>query len=41
MSDFMVQQGISVGRIVAAAVCGGFVGCERQSKKRRLGLGPM
>lgn len=38
MSDFMVQQGIYVGRIVAAAVCGGFVGYERQSRKKTAGL---
>ena len=34
MNQFVTEQLIYVLRLVAAALCGGLIGCERQSKKK-------
>ena len=37
MNQFVTEQLIYVLRLVAAALCGGLIGCERQSKKKTAG----
>ena len=37
MNQFVTEQLIYVLRRVAAALCGGLIGCERQSKKKTAG----
>ncbi len=37
MNQFVTEQIIYVLRLVAAALCGGLIGCERQSKKKTAG----
>ena len=37
MNQFVTEQLIYVLRLVAAALCGGPIGCERQSKKKTAG----
>ena len=38
MSDFMMEQWIYVARLIGAAVCGGLIGYERQSRKKTAGV---
>lgn len=38
MREFVMEQWVFVGRLVAAAVCGGLIGYERQSRKKTAGL---
>lgn len=38
MNEFLMEQWIFVGRLIGAAICGGLIGYERQSRKKTAGV---